>query len=112
MQGNKAIWENSNYIFLSIIISKGCKAKTICRLMASTVTVIVMAVMAVVVVAIMAIMVAVVAVVMVAIVAVVASMVTASVSAGELFGCFWKANACKRSSQQFNGKVVFKKTNV
>ncbi len=51
--------------------------------MASAVTVIVMAVLAV-------IVVAVVAVVMVAIVAVVASMVTAAMSAGELFGGFWK----------------------
>ncbi len=62
-------------------------------LMASAVTVIVMAVMAVIVVAIVAIMVAVVTVVMVAIVTVVASVVTASVSTGELFGGFWRAKA-------------------
>ncbi len=90
MHDDKTRWGNSNYIFLSIIISKGCKAKTIFHLMASTVAIIVMAVVAVVVVAIVAIMVAVVTVVMVAIVAVVASMVTTSVSAGELFGGFWE----------------------
>ncbi len=72
MQDDKKAYCNSDYIFLSIIISKGFKAKAIFRLMASAVTVIVMAVMAVIVVAIVAIMVT---VVMVAIVAVVVTII-------------------------------------
>ncbi len=111
MHDDKTIWGNSNYIILSIIISVGCKAKTIFDLMASAVAVIVMAVMAVVVVAIVAVMVAVVTVVMVAIVAVVASMVTASVSAGELFGGFWKEKECKCLREQFSDEGMFKKAN-